>query len=244
MNKLLIFVSFTLIMLSSCEKDDFCNCLENEGSQISETRTFPDFERIEMNNNVDIILTPDSVSYAILTCGKNLADGIKTEVVDGWLKVRNINRCNWLRDFTNKFTLDVHYRSIKGINYLGSGNLSCSDTLRTSELLVESWNGTGTLDFVLNSGDIYFKLHTGPADIQASGLANYLYVYSAGNGYIKTASLNSEYVVVNTKSTGDCEVNANQTLEVNIGYNGDVFYHGNPPDIQQVITGKGKLYPF
>ncbi len=238
------FFLAVIFLLQGCEKDDFCNCVKSEGSTISETRTLPAFENIEMNNNVDVELTPDTVTFAVLTCGKNLADGIETEVSNNTLIIRNKNRCNWLRDFDNKFTLNVHYNKITHIGYFGSGNLSCTDTIRADSLLVESWNGTGKLSFVFNGRDLFLKLHTGTADIAASGIASLLYVYTAGNGYIRAGNLSAEQVLLTTNSTGDSEVLANNLLDVNIGYNGDVFYHGSPSYIRKMITGHGNLYPF
>ncbi len=168
-------------------------------------------------------------------------DGIKTEVINGTLVVSNINKCNWLRDFKNKFTANIHYKSIRQIYYYGSGNLTCSDTIRENYLQVESKNGTGELSFIINGGEVYLKLHTGPGDISATGKAGILYLYSAGNGYLKTAGLEAQYVYVTTKSTGDCEVFSQQELGVNIEYNGDVYYKGAPSSITQEITGTGKL---
>jgi len=232
------------LLFQGCDDDDFCNCFENKGSDITETRMLNDFNTLDMDNNVDIILTPDSTNYVEVTCGKNLMDGIRTEVSDGILKIKNVNRCNWLRDFKNKFTANIHFKSLQQINNYGSGNLTCADTLRPEYLMVDVKTGSGQLSFLLNGGEIYLKLHTGPGDIIASGKAGVLYLYSAGNGFLKTAGLESEFVYLTTKSTGDCEVFAKYELGVEILYNGDVYYKGAPPSIIPTITGSGKLIPF
>jgi hypothetical protein len=75
-------------------------------------------------------------------------------------------------------------------------------------------------------------------------VGNLLYIYTAGNGYLKAGSFVARHAWVNTKSTGDCEVNATELLDVNIEYNGDVYYHGTPQLIRTNITGSGNLYPF
>ena len=240
----LLFIIVLSVLLESCSKDDFCNCTKSEGSIITETRMLSGFENIEMNDDVDVILTPDSVTYAELTCGKNLADGIETEVVNGTLVISNKNRCNWLRDFDNKFTLNIHCPKLTHIVDNGSGNLTCADSIRSNYLLVESWNGTGNLSFIFSGEDIYLKLHTGTADMQATGIANLLYIYSAGNGFVDAGTLVARQAWVNTKSTGDCKVYAGELLDVIIDYNGSVYYHGSPPVIRQAISGSGNLYPF
>ena len=243
-NSILILIVFTTILFSGCSKDDFCNCLQPEGAQASEYRIMAPFDKMTMNNNVDIVLVPDSMPGVTVTCGKNLLDGIRTTVTDGILSIENINRCNWLRDFNNKFTVEVHYTTLNHITNNGSGMLTCADTLRGESLTVDNWNGTGTLNFILNTYTAHLNIHTGPADIAASGLCGVLYVYSAGNGFIKTADCNSGFVYVTTKSTGDCEVFADKELGVTILYDGDVYYRGNPASIIEHDYGNGNLIAF
>lgn len=244
MKKTFLSLVVMAILLQGCQKEDFCNCLESTGSRTSETRFPGSFNTIILNNNIDVILVPDSLEFVEIICGKNLMDGISTKVSSYTLEVGNNNKCNWLRDFQNEFIVKVHFKSISQITYNGSGNLTCSDTLRENFLKVESWNGTGHLNFLINGGEVQLKLHTGPADISASGKAGVLYLYTAGNGFIRAADLESDYVNVATRSTGDCEVFAKTELGVNIDYNGDVFYKGNPPLINKSVTGTGKLIPF
>lgn len=244
MNRLyLLLVLSLLVTLAGCEKDSFCNCLKEEGATTTETRFLPSFTAIEMNNNVDVVLSQDSIFSIKVVCGKNLIDGILTEVSGNTLKIQNINRCNWLRDFNNKFTVNITMPKLDLITNYGSGNISCAEIITGGTFQIDNWNGTGELEFKLAYDDVKFKLHTGPADIIAAGVVKDCYVYSAGNGYFKGAGLISEYCYVTTKGTGDCEVFASIELGATIEYLGNVYYSGNPPSIIPVITGDGSLIP-
>jgi hypothetical protein len=218
-----------------------CNCLKSTGDEVTEIRSVTPFHSIIMQNNVDIVIVPDTFYKMTVTCGKHLLDGIKTEIVNEQLVVSNINKCNWLRDFENKYIVEVTMPALDYVELQGSGHLNCKDTLRGDNLLVESRNGTGELNMILNYKSAQFKLHTGPADINAKGNLNECYVYSAGNGYFRGFDLHSEHCTVNTQSTGDVQVDAQKQLGVNIEYNGDVYYIGSPPLVTKTITGKGKL---
>jgi hypothetical protein len=235
---LLILIS---AVLSGCKKDSLCNCFESTGNNTTETRLLADFTAMEMDNNVDVVLVPGSVSQVKVTCGKNLVDGIRTEVKDSKLYISNKNKCNWLRDFKIKFTVEVFYDELTNITNRGSGNLSCNGQLKMPVFQVDSWNGSGILNFDLDCNEVFFKLHTGPADIFATGKTGTMYIYSAGNGYVKVAAVESENTYVTSKSTGDCEVNAINKLEAIIEYNGDVYYKGSPANLKTEITGKGKM---
>ncbi len=232
---------FTLLLFSGCKKDSMCNCLKNTGDEISENRYVPDFTSIEMNNNVDVVLIPDTFYSLKVICGKNLMDGIKTEVTDNTLRIKNINKCNWLRDFENKFTVEIPLPTIEQITNNGSGNLTCADTLKGYALQVDSWNGSGALSFLIDYQEVRFKLHTGPADIIALGKSYDGYVYNAGNGFFKGSELKTEYCYVISKGTGDTEVYAAKELGATIEYQGDIYYSGDPQSILQTISGTGKL---
>lgn len=247
-SKNLTILSLILLIVTlattGCKKDSLCNCLESTGSEITEIRNIGSFSNIEMNNNVDVVLKKGNTNTVSVTSGKNLIDGIVTEVENNVLVIRNKNKCNWLRDFKNKFIVEITYEDINYITNNGSGNLSCADTIRTSFLQIDNWNGTGELNVKLDCDEVYFKLHTGPADIIASGKTNYLYIYSKGNGFVKAAEVITPRCDVTNGSTGDCEINSDQIINANIEYNGDVYYKGNPPVIEAIITGNGKLIPF
>ncbi len=242
MNKsIFIFLIGVAFTFAGCEKDSLCNCLKSEGGEVTETRTLLPFTKIEMNNNVDVVLRQDSVFDVKVICGKNLIDGIVTEVSEGTLKIFNINRCNWLRDFENTYTIEITMPTMELITNNGSGNIICAEIIKGNTLQVDSWNGTGVLDFNLEYDDVKFKLHTGPADITAKGKVKDCYVYNAGNGFYIGAALQSEYCYVVSQGTGDCEVFATKELGATITYQGDIYYYGNPPSVIPVISGEGNL---
>ncbi len=234
---------WTSTLFVGCSKDDWCNCLSSTGAKTTEFRPLTDFFAVEMDNNIDVVFNRGSGYGAYVTCGKNLMDGIKTEVRNGVLFISNENKCNWLRDFKNSFEVEINYMELTNITNRGSGNIICADTIKTPMLQVDSWNGTGIMNFIINCNEARFKLHTGPADIIASGNAGVFYIYTAGNGYVKAAAVNSNYTYVTTKSTGDCEVSALMELGVDIEYHGDVYYKGSPASITTNITGSGQLLP-
>ncbi|MBL0341913.1 MAG: DUF2807 domain-containing protein [Bacteroidetes bacterium] len=240
-NILIVFSLLFTVLNSGCKKDSMCNCLKKTGDEITETRNLAPFHSLEMKNNVDVIIVNDTFFSAKITCGKNLIDGIKTEVIDQQLIISNINKCNWLRDFENKFVIEVTVPVLEQVVTRGSGNLYCKDTIRGERLLAESWNGTGELNFLLNYKSAEFKIHTGPADMLAAGKLVDCYVYNAGNGFFKGFETYPDYCLVISKSTGDCEVRAIQKLSVEIEYNGNIYYKGNPAQIEEAISGKGQL---
>lgn len=172
-----------------------------------------------------------------------LIDGISTEVVSGKLIIRNNNKCNWLRDLNNKFTVTVTVKDLDYILTQGSGNINFVDTLRNSPFLIESYNGTGDYRLLFSSSRAELKLHSGPADIYVSGYVADIFIYSAANGFVHGEHLRADLCSISTYSTGDTRVGPSNTLNANIGYSGDVYYTGQPV-ITRTGDGTGQLLPY
>ncbi len=104
-----------------------------------------------------------------------------------------------------------------------------------------------------NSGDIHLngtfnQIKTsshGNGDIYLNGICNTLFVYTYGTNLLKGEGLTvNNYVFVESISIGDCFINAPNggKLEYNIWRNGNIYYKGNPAEINNFKgDGKGQL---
>jgi len=104
-----------------------------------------------------------------------------------------------------------------------------------------------------NSGDIHVngsfnQIKTsshGNGDIYLNGVCNTLFVYTYGTNVLYGSGLTvNNYLFIETISIADCFVNAPNggTFEYNIWRNGNIYYKGNPAQINNIKgDGKGKL---
>ena len=229
-------------MQQGCKKDSMCNCLKSTGSDATETRTVAPFTKIELYNNVDLIIHTDTFYHLSVTAGSHLVDGVKTEVEDGILKLRNKNRCNWVRSFKNKFTVDVWIKTLDNITvYDASGNIDFADTLKQNDFRIDSWSSSGDYHLKLNCSNATLALHTGPADLYAQGHVGVNSVYSASYGKIDLLEMNCDDIYIANKGTNDLYIKANHRIGAEITYIGNIYYKGNPSQVDQRISGTGKL---
>ena len=240
----IITVLLLTTLLASCGEDPFCNCLQSSGKISSEERAVEPFVTLEPFNNISVILHHSTNHFVRVNCPENLMDGIETDVENGVLRIRNNNRCNWMRNPGNEFVVDVYSPEVQNIICRTVGDIICRDTLRTRVFTAESWDGYGTIDLKLDCEETYLKIHTGPIDIIANGISQYTYLYNTGNGYIRANGLSSNDAFVMSRSTGDCYVNSRNSLKVKIEYQGDIYYSGQPTSIEQDISGSGKLIAY
>lgn len=244
--KIILFVfNAVLIIAASCNKENRCDCFKNSGSITTESRIIPDFNKIYLEDNINLFITQDTICSLTVEAGKHLLKSIKTEVTDNCLYLKNENKCNWVRSFKNKINVYLKYREIKNIIYYeGSGNIKTTDTLHADYFQLDDWNGSGTIDLTINTKTSWFNLHTGPADLIVKGISGVNYLYSVANGPADLRYLKTGYTFMTNNSTNNCYVNVAKEFEVKIGYVGDVYYTGNPYKITSEISGSGKLIKF
>jgi hypothetical protein len=73
-----------------------------------------------------------------------------------------------------------------------------------------------------------------------SGKTNLLDASITGAGNIRALDMEARNVSLKITGSGNCEVNAFETLDVKITGSGDVKYKGSP-QISKKVTGSGKI---
>src|SRR5512133_1312690 len=237
----ILLIAVAIAVLSAgCDKSG-TNCFNSSGPVIRQERILPAFDSIEMLDNVNVILTYDTSSSVVVEAGKNIIDGITTEVVNRNLVIGNSNICNWTRSYDKPINVYVSMNYLWKVYYNSAGDLSTTNTLPFDSLKVEVWGGCGTLDLDVNVITGYFIENLGTADIRLRGKCGICYIYSGEYGPFHCEDLDIAYCFVTTISSNDCWVNAERTLGATIGGIGNVYYTGIPDSIYFSITGEGKL---
>ncbi len=236
----ILLLMLLLFLAAGCDKSG-TNCFSSTGEIVRQERILPAFDSITMNDNVNVILTYDSVSRVEVEAGKNIIDGIYTEVVDRNLVIGNHNICNWTRSYDKPINVYVSVDYLWKVYYYSSGDLRTANTLPFDSLKVEVWGGCGTIDLDVDLFTGYFIENLGTADFKLRGSCGICYIYSGEYGPFHCEDLDIGYCFVTTISSNDCWVNATRTLGATIGGIGNVYYSGNPDSVYYTITGQGKL---
>jgi hypothetical protein len=236
-----VFFVMALLLTNSCKKENMCDCFKSTGADKTEYRSLSGFTKIELHNNVDLIITPGKPFACEVTAGSHLVSMVTTEVSGQTLIIRNENRCNWVRSFQNKFTVEVSMPSIDYIYFTGSGHVVTKDTIKGDIFTMDGWTCSGSMDFLFNCNTTWLSFHTGTADLKAAGRSGVSYVYNAGAGPMDCTSLETGYTYITNKSTNDCSIYATKEIGATINLQGNIYYHGEPYKIDQTVTGSGRL---
>ena len=238
----LLLILGVLRVFTGCVKDGGV-CLSTNGQKIQQIRNLTDFNQIDIKDNVNLILSTDTVKDVIVEAGQNIINGITTKVVDGQLLIRNNNKCNWLRDYSKPINVYVSNKKLWKIIYNGSGNISTSGTLKQDSISLEVWGGCGTIDLSLDLWQGNFSLNMGTVDFRLHGVCAITTVYSGDYGLYDARDMKTGYTFITNKGSNDCYVQAVNFLDATIGSIGNIYYKGEPKSIKIKINGSGQVLP-
>ena len=219
-----LFLMFVILLTLSCNIDvnnDFPdnfipnNCLDGQGSVVSETRTLADFHSINSAIFADIHLTQGPKEDVVIEAQQNILGELKTTVVDGELRL-TLNRCV---DIIQPVKVLITIPEINNLTLTGVGDFIAENDFDLTDLNV---------------------VLAGVGDFNLQGTTTALDITLIGVGDIKAFELISDVCDVNITGVGDAEVSVNDQLDVTITGTGRVFYMGNPA-ITSNITGSGAV---
>ncbi|MCB9015150.1 MAG: DUF2807 domain-containing protein [Lentimicrobiaceae bacterium] len=242
--KLLIFIislTFITFNFTSCTGESLDDCYTSTGPQITEERPCEAFKKIELYNNVNLILIPGNEYQIRVEAGKHIIDAIKTEIKDSTLTIKNTLKCNWVRNYEKELTVYATIPRLEEIRYEGSGDINTQGQLTLDSLKVNIWGGSGSFNFDVNINKLNLAMHYGTVDFQVKGMALITSIYANSYGPFLCSNLISNIVYIRNNGSNNCYVHARHILEVTITSVGDIYYSGNPYQISADITGSGKL---
>ncbi len=233
-----IFFVLLASSIFSCNKD---GCNLTSGSLANESRKVFPFNEIILFDKINLILKEDPVQTITIEANKNLLAGIKTDVSNAVLTIKNGNACTLLASPGQQVNVYISIPQLQQITDYGAGDVNSVNTFHASEFTVDSWYGTGTvkLDIITNQLNTYIRNNN--AQIILSGQSISTNIYCAAEGYINLFQLTSVNLYLNQRSVRDMDINVTGSLNADIVYKGNVFYKGNPAKIDSLITSSGRL---
>ena len=242
MNKTINILLIIIISITSfsCKKN-IGDCFKSTGKIITEDRTSSDFHLIYLNDNVNLVITQDSLNSVIVEAGENIISSVKTEFINGHLNITNTSSCNWVRSYEKEITVYVSVNNLDSLKYESSGDVSCTNTIKNDSICVDVWGGAGTIKLDLELKIAKLHLHYGTVDMVFRGSSYVTYIYAASYGPFHCEDLYSSNVYINNRGTNNCYIRASKLLEATIESIGDIYYYGNPEEVSSNITGDGEL---
>lgn len=224
----LYYIALVLIGLPlACQKGE-SDCFSGTGETIVEYRELPPFSQIQFGGLLELNLTQDFAdTFSLKLEGpSDILDGIESKVESGVLKLRNANRCKWLKEPGQTLKLSLNIHALKYILVEGSASLHSRDSLDLNNFVLEQ-QSTGTISLWLKSGQIEVNSYQA-GNISLKGYTAVLVATLYDTGPLFSDEMQSDYCFIYNYGLNDAHVKPYKVLESHIQNSGHVYYYADP----------------
>lgn len=230
----LLFLPLGIISLySSCVTDPI-PCIRVSSSEVTETRDLKGFGGIVMYEYADLVITQGPDYSVKLTGPENVVELTNTSLVDDYLTISSEDCFNG----SYSLKIEVTAPEFELIYVSALSSVETANTINGKRLEIELV-GDITGNFDLNVDSVYSSIH-GIGITDYSGTAVYHKIESSGEYTLKGFPLITDHSDISLFGLGECEVTANDKLNVVIEGSGNIYYKGSPA-ITSDITGTGQI---
>ena len=251
----LFTITALAISLTSCTSYvDSYPCADGVGERVTEIRELSAFNRIVVNLPADVYLHQDENARVEITAQENIIETISNEVTDETLSLKNSSCLNTYKTIR----VDVYTNQLSMLEVQGSGDVYSDDVFRAEEQLTLNIESSGSMEIqaeapridigIMGSGDVVLdgssrEVNTfiyGSGDLTMRGNTDMHTLKVEGSGNARAFELETMETHIDITGSGDCEVFAQDKLDVLIQGSGNVYYKGTPV-LEVTITGTGEV---
>ncbi len=236
-----------MLFIISCDSENAIDCFQRTGDLVRQEVEVPDFSRILVNQNVEMVLKQGEQTSIVIETGDNLLNEVSAIVEGDRLVLSNTNDCNFVRDF-NQTKIFVTAPNITEIRSASQFDISSDGTLTypqlrlLSEDFVEDNEGsvTGTFTIIIENQSLII-VGNNITSFFLSGSTNNLNVnFASGTGRFEGEDLVATNVRLRHRGTNKIIVNPQESITGEIRSTGDVISINQPPvvDVQEFFTGR------
>lgn len=239
-----------LYLAIACDSEDANNCLQTDGNTINYVVELPSFTKIQMENDIRVVLIEGPEQLVSIETGENLVSDLDIKVTGETLVLQNNNGCNFLRDFGATLVTIVS-PNITFIRQASSFSIKSQGVLTYPNLLV--WSNTSPsevgIDDPNKSGGVQLELDTESFSVFANGSSNFIITGRADTANLifsdEFPQLDARNFLVDNLSLSQVSaalliVNPQNSITGEIRATGDVISVNRPEtvNVEEFFTGR------
>ena len=244
-------ITLVTLIIISCNKN---NCITSYGNTITIKKELKYFSKLQVFDNIQVNIIPDSTHFIEITFGDKLIDKIETTIKDSTLILKNNNKCNWLRRFDKYPIVNLHLPNIREITSYSNKPVIFTDTLNLPYFPPnENPPDFHLITNVLNSGDVYLLLKCPPCQIKNTinstgnltlkGNIGIVYTSMNYSGFYYAGEAITAYNFISNAGISDAYITVSKGLQVIIRNSGNVYIKGKARFYEEIIKlGTGNVY--
>jgi len=192
----------------------------------AQVRNVSGFNAIRISGSIDVYLTQgNSEAVAVSASEEKFRDRIKTEVVNGTLKIYYDNEKFNLTTANRKLRAYVSVKEINRLEVSGASDLKISGILTASALQLNI-SGSSDLEGTLKVGDLRL-VASGASDAKIKGSVTTLNVEASGASDIKGYDLTVDECTAKASGASDINLTVNKQISAQASGASSVYYKGD-----------------
>ncbi len=241
--KKVVFITGCLVFLLSCKKEENRTCFKSTGDHVTVDFPLDSFLEMYLWQNLSYHLVPDTANFVRVTGGENLVRHLGYYYAGNTLHLANENKCNFLRSYDTKIHVEIHYKQLQRIEYIGSDSLTNQLPVSGEYFNLFVNKGSGSVRLNINTTYSNASVVEGVGDYTFTGTVGYAHFQVHDNGYADVSGLKvTGALEITSSSQGIIQCNAdNIPLKVTIEGPGDVWCYGTPSELEVIKSGDGNL---
>lgn len=226
--KIAFFILSTVLIFSSCQKEDL-------GAIVNVRIDLPSFDQIRHDANFDLV---------ILQGAKQSIEFEGHELILAETDMRVVNRKLIISQrghywSTGKSTLYIVTPDLSSIETTSSGDIYSQGRFTPNGPLALVIKSSGDIDMDIDIATLFSTIE-GSGDMHLRGYADNHDVEINGSGNVYAFFLDSYNVRIDHYGFGNVEIHAQRDLFVRLRSNGNIYFTGRP-FINYLVTGSGRL---
>ncbi len=229
------------VLLAGCAREQWDDCITSTGPERTEEREVGGYDRIVLNDRIDLVLEERQAGTVMVEGGRNLLGQVVTEVHAGELTIRNDNRCNWVRSFKPRITVHASWGGLRKLQLLGTGDVSCAGTITQPTFEIDQDGGMGRTELRLDVDSCHVGSRSGAGDLIMHGTARAGSIFQSGTGHVDAYGFSIEHLWVKNDGLVHLRCRAPGSLHAIVEGSGDIRYAGSPTTVTTEINGSGRV---
>lgn len=245
--KILPLFSSLILLSYSCNKwkDDPCKHPAGQKGKIE--HSISHFNHLEINQHIPVSIQYSDTPKVIIYGPSESLKFISTAISNDTLRLKNLNRCSWLRNFDPNISIEIFTPELSSIIQNGSADVHILGAFKTPRLFfyTEYYSGNLWIENLSTDSLLAWVNSSGSANFNLNGNCQYAYLFIRGSSQIDARNLETKTAHLVSYSNGNISLKSPKQMIIGeIRYNGNIEVSSRPPNEKMVITGKGKyIYP-
>lgn len=209
--------------------------IKGNGKVVEQTRDLGSFDEVKASRGMNVYITQGEIEKVVIEADENLLDAIETKIERNTLVVTTSKN---IRESTSK-KVYVTISEINGIKSTAGSNVYSENTLNAKSLDLSTSAGSN-MSLEVDAGRLNVSASSG-SNIKLEGRSESFVGKASAGSNIKAENLTVDDCEARASSGANIWIKVREKIDGQASSGGNVFYSGNPGEINTKSSSGGNV---